>query len=160
MNLIDFTINNPQKQGLNDIMGYNESDLFFVQFASELPPNVVADCKNNYYVDIASGEDLSNNVTINCNNDPTLDYTYIDDNTNPSLSGNNFCQKRELCKNVLNYKNYTKNTGKLPGGQGGYSGNDTNFADHSQLYNFTILTTTNLSLGILLLGAAIYSYMY
>ena len=159
MNLIDFTINNPQKQGLNDIMGYNESDLFFVQFYSDLPTNVVADCSNNYYVDISSGSDLSFNVTIDCSNNPTLDYTFVEGKTIPPVGNSNFCQKRELCKNVLNYKHYTKNTGKLPGGQGGYNGNDTNFVDHSQLYNFTILTTTNLSLGILLLGAAIYSYM-
>jgi len=159
MNLIDFTINNPQKQGLNDIMGYNDSDILFFKFASDLSNNVVEDCSNNYYFDISNGKDLSNNITTDCNNNPNLDYNFWYFPTSITNNGSNFCQKRELCKNVLNYKNYMKSTGKLHGGEGGYRGNDVNFVDHSQLYNFTILTTTNLSLGILLLGAAIYSYM-
>lgn len=149
MNLIDFTINNPRKQGLDNIMGYNETDLFFVQFASHLPSQVVVDCSNGYFVDIANGMDLSNNITLDCSNNPMLNRSKNNDN-------GEFCRKRELCKNVLNYKDYTSKTGKMPGGPG----TDANFVDYSQLYNFTILSTANLSLGILLLGAAIYSYMY
>ena len=149
MNLIDFTINNPRKQGLDNVMGYNETDLFFVQFASQLPNNVVMDCSNVYFVDIANGMDLSNNITVDCSNNPMLNLNKVNDN-------GKFCHKRELCKNVLNYKDYTSKTGKMSGGPG----TDANFVDYSQLYNFTILSTANLSLGILLLGAAIYSYVY
>jgi len=155
MNLIDLTINNPRKQGLDNVMGYNETDLFFVQFASHLPKgptgNVVKDCSNVYFVDIANGMDASYNITVDCSNNPSLNL--------PTEDGKgNFCQKRELCKNVLYYKDYTSKTGKMPGGPGGYDGTDTNFMDYSQLYNFTILSTANLSLGILLLSAAIFTY--
>jgi hypothetical protein len=153
MNLIDFTINNPRKQGLDNVMGYNETDLFFVQFGSHLPKNVVTDCSNVYFVDIAKGMDLSSNITLESSNNPTLNLSKKDDK-------GEFCQKRELCKNVLNYKDYTNKTGSDAGGPGGYDGTDTHFMDYSQLYNFTILSTANLSLGILLLSAAIYSYMY
>jgi len=148
-NLIGFTINNPQKPGLDNIMAYNESDMFFMRFSSYLPTK--ADCGKNYFIDIDKNKDLDPKLETDCSNNPLL--------INSIRNDMGFCRTRELCKNRAYYKNYSKLRGELAGGGGeGYTGNDAKFEDHSQLYNFTILTTTNLSLGILLLGSAIFTY--
>ena len=152
-NLIDFTINNPKKQGLDNIMGYNASDLFYFKFKSIVPKN--ADCSNNFFMDVDNLVDASFNKTIDCSNNPLYDYTNTDIKT--TYDEGEFCKKRALCENKINHRKYLAMTGSVPGG---YAGSDVVFTDTSQLYNFNIVTTTNLSLGILLIGVTIYSYMY
>ncbi len=67
----------------------------------------------------------------------------------------NDCYKLELCKNRENYIKIKMLEGSY---SGGYDGKDANFEDISKLYNFHIVTVTNLSLGIVLLSIMIFSY--
>jgi hypothetical protein len=62
-----------------------------------------------------------------------------------------------LCKNRDNYKKIKQLNGTFIGG-GGYDGKDANREDVSKLYDFHIITSTNLCLGILVVGITIYSY--
>lgn len=142
-----------EKKYNSNTIGYNENNFYFW-------PRYITDVSNTNPT--LSEIDSSNTITNNTcnvlkNNDAVQEKcnTNIIDTSNNIAVTINHCYKWELCKNLDNYKRLKQLNGTFIGG---YDGKDANREDVGKLYDFHIITTTNLCLGIIVIGLTIYSY--
>lgn len=133
------------------IVGFNSNDFFYVSAQENNMMPTDASCstilseadENKYTGD--DGETIEYDFATQCADLAQDGITQGSDTTRNGLP----CFRRELCKN----KKYADNIYKK---QGNNSGSEEKYDDSLDMFNFTLLNTVNLSLGIALILYLIY----
>lgn len=114
------------------VIGYSPNDFFYVNGNQYMP-------------------DFSNNYTTNCSNDNSIWNTTAADCSNNFIDNSMNCINQSLCNN----KSYAE---KLKEIQTKHNGTDELLLDINSDYTRNILTSINLSIGIIILSFMIYKY--
>ena len=133
------------------IVGFNSNDFFYVSAQENNMMPTDASCstilseadENKYTGD--DGETIEYDFATQCADLAEDGITQGSDTIRNGLP----CFRRELCKN----KKYADNIYKK---QGNNSGSEEKYDDSLDMFNFTLLNTVNLSLGIALILYLIY----